>query len=325
MPPEYFFMQRENMPCIYELSWDKTKPAVIVRAHKEFLANCPELEDAPIKQSFMEAFHFSRFESDIRNGNFGFEGVFERVAEEDGFATFRVAIPKAKKQLYKICPICHGDKASLFGKCLNCNGRGKIEELCSECHGAKKNEDGDACPYCEGRGKKTYIDWDSFYAISASFNIFFNIAALQLEKDKATSCQFPQLIFVNIATDRDIHGGSLDGTYSIPLASWLSCFESGTEITEMTGAMILAWTKIYGVIDKYDRNEFYSKVAYKNGWLNVSCPGNRCGLHPANNWGPEVNIGYEFSCHNVDTPMQQITIIAGLAALCDKAKKEIMG
>ena len=53
------------------------------------------------------------------------------------------------------------------------------------------------------------------------------------------------------------------------------------------------------------------------------CPGNACGIHPT-----EVDLrydlgGYEFSCHNVDSPAQQMALIVGLAALHDMARKEM--
>ena len=96
-------------------------------------------------------------------------------------------------------------------------------------------------------------------------------------------------------------------------------------MVEMIEAMIKTWQKMFPTkkVDKYDRYSFRASVDYENGWLNVSCPGDACGLNPANSCGGEDGRGYEFSCHNVDSPMQQLTLIAGLAALCDKAKKEI--
>jgi hypothetical protein len=35
-------------------------------------------------------------------------------------------------------------------------------------------------------------------------------------------------------------------------------------------------------------------------------------------------MGFEFSCHNTDTPMQQLTILASLAALHDLVRKGTM-
>jgi len=115
----------------------------------------------------------------------------------------------------------------------------------------------------------------------------------------------------------------LGGDYSVPLVNFLRSFAPGTEITEMKDAMILAHRKMFGKNDKYAIYEMEAKVAYENGWLNTSCPGNACGLNPADSWGLEKVGGYKFSCHNVDTSAQQIVLIAGLAALCDKYRKEI--
>lgn len=54
----------------------------------------------------------------------------------------------------------------------------------------------------------------------------------------------------------------------------------------------------------------------------LNCPGNACGIHPVIHWEEGEN-GYKFSCHNVDTPMQQLTLLAGLATLHDKARQEM--
>jgi len=320
---DYFFIDRENMPCIYELSFDFGIPAIIVRIHKEFMDRWPKLlEEAPIVVALMQQFGFSTFKSGYK-GDFGFDSAFERTADEDDFAVFSAQIPVVQKVAEKICPFCSGDKRSLFGACLNCNRRGKLDEVCPECLGKKEDESGFDCLHCGGKGKKTYFDWKPAFAVSASFTLFFHLASFKMAREEATSCHSPQLILVNTMTEHNSHGGSLDGTYSIPLAKWLSSFEPNTEKKEMTQAMIRAWEKMFGKVDGYDRHSFYAKVAYKNGWLNVSCHGDRCGLHPENSWGPESGRGYKFSCHNVDTPAQQITLLAGLAALCDRAKKEI--
>ena len=101
---------------------------------------------------------------------------------------------------------------------------------------------------------------------------------------------------------------------------FLSSFAPDTEIIEVRKAMIAVWKKMFGKLEAYDKYSFIAKVAYKDGWFNMSCPGDACGLHPADNMGTVSGRGYKFSCHNVDNPMQQIALLAGLAVLCDKAK-----
>lgn len=320
---EFFFIDSENMPCVYELSFDGSVPAIIVKAHNEFMDRWPKLlEEAPIVTDFMKQFGFSAF-NDGYKGDFGFNSAFKRMGTKDDFAVFSAPIPVVQKVAEKVCPLCGGDKKSLFGRCARCMGKGKLDEVCPECLGKKEDESGFNCLYCGGEGKKTYFDWKPVFAISASFTLFFQLAVFKMKKQEAVSSRFPQLILVDTITQQGSHGGSLDGTYSIQLAKWLSSFESNTEISEMTEAMVRAWEKMFRKVDEYDRHDFYAKVANENGWLNVSCSGDRCGLHPADSWGPERGRGYKFSCHNVDSPMQQLTLLAGLAALCDRAKKEI--
>ena len=121
-----------------------------------------------------------------------------------------------------------------------------------------------------------------------------------------------------------MHGGSLGGEYSIPFVKWLATLFGTNSIPEMVKAMKIAYNRMLG-LHKFDQFHFLASVDYESGWLNVSCPGNACGLNPIHGAGYDMKrgLGYEFDCHNVDTPMQQITLLAGLAALHDRARKEI--
>jgi len=79
---------------------------------------------------------------------------------------------------------------------------------------------------------------------------------------------------------------------------------------------------MYGKFDDMDEMNTTAWVRDR-GWLGIGCSGDRTGLHPSSISSMGAGEGYRFSCHNVDTPMQQIALLAGLAALCDKARKEI--
>jgi len=293
---KFINLKRENAPCWYELSWNGLTPAILVKTHRDFLKIVPPLEKAPIVVSFMKEFEFSKFDANIQTGDFGFEGAFKRIKEENDFVVFQVPIPVAKKQTGRVCP---------------------------ECRGKKIDKDfGGKCFFCDGAGKETRIDWQPLYAVSASFTLFFESASLWIGEEKITSCLFPQLILINTITLRDQHGGSLDGTYSIPLADWLRS-RHGTEMGCMVEPMVSAYRRLYGKVDELDRHSFWARVENEQGWFNVSCPGDACGLNPADSWGPKLGEGYRFGCHNVDTPMQQLTLLSGLAALCDQARREI--
>ena len=121
-------------------------------------------------------------------------------------------------------------------------------------------------------------------------------------------------------TIKDMHGGSLSGQYSVFLGRYLNDLPVGTSIEEM----VLAMKRAYKIMDQGlgPLPRFSASIDGDNGWLNVDCPGDACGLHPSHG-SVEESQGYEFSCHNVDTPQQQLTLLAGLAALHDKARREI--
>jgi hypothetical protein len=216
---EFFFVERENMPCQYKLSWDAKTPAIVVRMHRDFVAGLSVSSEAPIISCFMGEFGFSAFDCFRANLSgeqlFGFDGAFQKVKEEKDFIVFEVRIPQVEKQLNEVCHECNGTKQD-------------------------RNLEGEKCLFCKGTGRESAMDWKSAYAISATFTVFFSLASLRHCKKDKTSCAFPQLLTVETITEKRQHGGSLGGVYSIPLAGFLLSFEENTEITEMTEAM-LSW------------------------------------------------------------------------------------
>lgn len=182
------------------------------------------------------------------------------------------------------------------------------------------------CIHCTGVGKELIFDWQSAYACSASFTVF--LVLTEFVKTE-TSAPFSQLLTVKTMIREGLDGGSLSGEYSIPLVKFLSNLYDETKtrrsISEMIQAMKLAYNHMVGM-RKFDQFNFRASVDYEDGWLNVSCPGNACGLNPEHNAGYDMKrrgLGYKFNCHNIDTPVQQITLLAGLAALHDKARKAL--
>ncbi|MFA5084058.1 MAG: hypothetical protein WC475_01570 [Candidatus Paceibacterota bacterium] len=283
----------ENIPCWYELSWREKEPAIILRIHQDFITNVKvNLNKAPIVKDFKNEFKFSGFNGDFKR-NIGFENVFERRGIKYKFVEFAVKIPKVKILTEK--------------KCGNCKGSGKDEFR------------QDKCLHCEGTGKEDFMDWQAAYAISASFSVFLMLLH-SCEKD--TSASSPQLMTVKTMTKAEAHGGSLAGDISIPLRQWLCSIgqNDNGQIPEMVQAMQIAYDKMLG-LREWHKFSFRASVRKNGGFVN-DCPGDACGLHPYD-WYMEEGKGYEFSCHNVDSPMQQITLLAGLAALCDRARREI--
>lgn len=239
--------------------------------------------------AFKEEFGFTSFAGDF-DKSFGFENAIRRHRDSGEFAEFFVPIPRVRVKTKR--------------QCSNCKGSGKDKRIGR-----------DECLHCDGIGVEHDYLWHEAYAISASLTVLFMIIEFQ---EVETNCKLPQLLTVHTITDRGSHGGSLGGMYSVAFCDWLSTFEPHTKIVEMAEAMKLAYGRMLG--RKYfNISRFDGTVADENGWLNVSCPGNACGLHPSSGLVSRGE-GYEFSSHNVDSPAQQLTLLAGLAALHDKAR-----
>lgn len=287
----------ENIPCWYELAWQKKTPAIILRVHKDFIKTVPVLsEKNPLIGKLMKDFQFSSFSGGF-DRNFGFnntlfEGTFEYTGEKDEFTEFLIRIPKVKVKTHE--------------NCRYCGGSGYEEESDRE------------CLHCDGTGIKYDYKWQPANAVSASFTIFFWLANHPDKED--TSAPFPQLMTVETITREGMHGGSLSGEISIPLRKWLISLGDGVNIPEMLQAMKKAYAQMLGV---HNFDEFHFRVDVReNGGFIADCPGDACGVHPSS-WYMQKEEGYEFSCHNVDNPVQQITLLSGLAALHDKARREI--
>lgn len=291
---------RDIMPCWYELSWIEKTPAILLKVHNDFINHIREqridFEKAPIVMGLKLEFGFKNFVGDF-GGNFGFDNAFERKRKNNSFSEFLIRIPKVKKQSDRPCGYCKGtgkqDFTGVKRRCLHCNGR-----------------------------KRDYIyNWKTPYAISASLKVFFTLA---LFSKIETCASFPQLMTLNVSTIRGNYGGAISGEFSIPLVEWLnsdSCDKKETT-EQMKQAAMRAYRRMFGS-DKFDFYDFDAKIS-ESGGIFLSCPGNATGIHPKSCYKIEIGKeGYELSCHNVDTPMQQITLLAGLAALHDKARKEM--
>jgi len=289
---EFRYITKENMPCWYELSWQEKEPAIILRIHKDFIKNLDfKIEELPIVKFLREDFDFNEFSTDFE-GDIGFDKVFKRIGEKNRFIEFLIKIPEVKRETNK--------------KCSHCNGSGKDEDLEQDCF------------FCEGTGKDYIMDWYPAQVISASFSVLTTLLSFHCETD--TSATTSQLLTVETMTREGMHGGSLNGEISIPLCEWLSSFKDYAEIPEAVQSMITAYRRMFGLRD-YQIFDFRFYVRDKGRFI-ANCPGDACGMHPSD-WYFEKGKGYKFSCHNVDTPMQQITLLASLAALYDKARKNI--
>lgn len=284
----------ESIPCWYEFGWDAESIAIVLRIHQDFIVRYPRIsEDCAYVQVFLKEFGFKEFSGDFA-GDIGFEKVFHNNGVKGEFVEFIIPIPVLRKDTGEICKICGG------------SGDG--------------NHRDEKCICCGGSGNEYCIDWHKGHLISATFTTI--LPYLLLWSDDETNCSLPQLFTVQTITEVGMHGGSLGGAFGVELVKWFSTFSPPHVINEMVDAMKMAYEQLFAQRPhRFDR--FNARIDYENGWLNVDCPGDACGLNPSYGGVNKDGHGYGVGCHNVDTCAQQLTLLAGLAALHDKARKEI--
>ena len=167
-------------------------------------------------------------------------------------------------------------------------------------------------------------DWKKAYAVCATLQVLFN-SLIGFEGD--TSSSQSQLLGVGyMGLDTEKMGGwGLGVKLSPRLCMWLNKktgVEEITPIQEVADAMKAAHQQMYRrkgfAIDEYS---FMAHIQAPKS-LHLACPGDACGLDPEDNRDYDLETGYELVPHNMDGPLQQLTLLAGIAALHDLASKE---
>ena len=83
-------------------------------------------------------------------------------------------------------------------------------------------------------------------------------------------------------------------------------------MSEITKAAKSTYQHLFCELRYYSDFNFRAYVGSKNGGVVFDCPGDACGVYPS-----------IWPSKNVDNAAQQITLLAGLAARHDKARREI--
>lgn len=278
----------ENVPRWYDLSWQGNPPAIVVTFVKSALERLPDYVVAReyLLPQYQKELGVKTY-SDSLDGHFGFDNAIEARTDGD-----------------KV--VCTGHLPQV---------RWNTKSRCSYCKGGKRAPHSDQeCPDCRGSGKAYELKWTPAFALSASLNALFFLAKFH----EGETIPLPQLLTLTLVTQCGMHGGSLGGDFSQPLVDWLRARRPGEQIPEMMTAMRIAHDRMMGKQARFiARHEAYVQ---KDGWLLANCGGG--SIHPAYGWIEKAG-GYEFTCHNVDSPVQQLTLLAGLAALHDRVDREL--
>jgi hypothetical protein len=282
----YLNIKTSNVPCWYDISWDEKKGCIILRIHRDFIEwfGGKTWVDQLLEQ-YIKTFKIPDFCGGF-GSDFGFGGCLIFLGENSDFQSYAITIPKIIYKTERSCRTCQGSGVIVGFKCM----------------------------YCAGTGFEIKHDYTTAYAISSSLALLFSALSLY---DLKTSSNLPQLMTLNTTAIISSSGFAISGEYSME-AVRASSLLNRLDMNQINEAMRLAWLEMNdGLVSSLDQWHFY---------LNVLI-GRRVGLCFSNGAiciipEPEslyvANIaGYNFYSYEVDTPMQQLVLLVGLARLHD--------
>jgi hypothetical protein len=277
----------EQLPCWYELSlvFEGRTPAIVLRLRNDYLESLqPIPPDAPII-NYVTGKYKLPFGIDFTK-DIGLDNCLRRAGTADEFTNFHVPIPVVKS-------------------------RGPI---CSNCEGKKRDRYG-SCRFCDGTGYESVYDHLRVDVLSATLAV---VSMIIQSADKETSSPDPQLFTFRVNHEKTMSGMGVYGDFGPEFVAWLTSI-APRYFSEVSQKMCLVDNRMMGDAG-YTEREF-SVVVHEDGGLHLNCPGNACGLDPSHSRVGEH--GYEFGPHNVDSAVQQLTLLAGLAAIHDLARQEM--
>lgn len=151
--------------------------------------------------------------------------------------------------------------------------------------------------------------WRPAYGIIGTLNLVFRALHYWTTFVEQPDCQ------VLLVDGPGLHRGGLGAGISPRAATWLEQPPHPNDLEQIRHAMLNA-SRALG--DEYDPVDDLRLFILQNsgGLLHLGMP-SRVGLHPAFHDVRKRGNGYEIHCHNVDTPCQQLVLIAGLAKLSE--------
>lgn len=122
MDLDFKILTREDIPCWYEIGFDKVKKRLLYRIHKDYVKYFPLKDDNHMILQYMKEKKIKSFAYRL-DDDFGAERCFRNKDTNDDFIEFAVEIPQIK-YLRGECPNCKGtgkDKEMYREKCLYCS------------------------------------------------------------------------------------------------------------------------------------------------------------------------------------------------------------
>lgn len=170
----------------------------------------------------------------------------------------------------------------------------------------------------------SHYDWRVAYNITATLNVLFMFLTSIRTSTQCPSSE-PQLVECFLRTRVGSCRDSITVTLGKPLVDWIrhaftiSQGKESYDILPVREAMTNAYSQMYPSCKSYD---YDCQVWYRPPcYIFLQVPGNACDISP-NIKSYDSKLGYELHPHNVDSPIQQIAFLVGIARLCDLYRED---
>lgn len=172
-------------------------------------------------------------------------------------------------------------------------------------------------------GKPFAPVWNKLFSISATLGVLFEV--LMIFEEEIMDYYSSQLMAISgWLAQEGCCGGALSVLLSKDLCEFINKEVEAIGETTKYEPVVNAMSKMFLQIEKGELYliNFQAMLRFPK-WLNLSVPGNACGLDPGDYNDGKTMKGYKLLLHNVDGPVQQFYLLTGLAALYDHARKWI--
>ncbi|MEK7646146.1 MAG: hypothetical protein AAB381_00430 [Patescibacteria group bacterium] len=226
---------------------------------------------------------FCTFHPDLQGEFFGFGSCIRKTHVHRDYTEFIIALPQIRKDTGLTCQ--------------ECGGTGEHDVPLRN------------CIHCHGTGKKIKDDWDTAYLITSNLSLMLNT----IEACEETSTTESQLATLSALSQRCEKGSSVSGVFGADLMDVLRTdpkMVSLMLLPNVTDAMITANQHMMG--PRWEMGLIGTSL--EEGHLAFNSGSEGRGLNLSGTID-EPGRGCRFSSHNIDTPAQALTIIAGIASL----------
>lgn len=151
-------------------------------------------------------------------------------------------------------------------------------------------------------------------AVTSSISLFARLLWLARDVSITTATVKHQFLDISLSARNGSHGYSFNGSLSPAFIQASSQALIPKAIQRVNQAMRRVYQYMAGqVISESTANSIYL-TSCEPGKIRLEVPGNGCCLYTTDSGGSD----WTYHTHNVDTAFQQLTLLTGLAAVCDE-------